>query len=472
MPDTELTAGRRWTRFLRFRLRTLFIAFTIVSLACGFVGLRWYRGLLEDWAVKNLQDAGARLVTDQHGHTVRVWLAGPTITDERLTQLTYDLVRLRLLNELDIVEAPITDEGLRNLYLLRQIKLLYIHETKATDAALDDLAKALPNAQLKREKPDPIASKLVARTIFRSAVVAMAFSPDGAWLTTGSGDGALRWWHEDASLPTETIQAHKDWLFTTAFSPDGKTLATGGGDNLIKLWDVATRELRGKLVGHTNDVHSIAFSRDGKTLYSAGDDRIVRVWDVASRKQMAELGGHEAPIPAIAISPNGRTLASASRDDTIRLWNIANRRPVHIRTLEGHRADVLALSFSPDNSYLASAGYDKNVRIWDVATGDERAVLSGHQDWAFAVTYFPDGKYIASGAGDGIITWDLATNKAVAKYADQRDASRLLFNPAGTHFYSSSADGTIVARNAATGAVEQSLGTRFGDRNLAMIRQY
>ena len=243
MLDTLSPSPRRsWTRFLRFRLRTLFIAFTLVSIVLGLVGLRWYHGLLEDWAVKDLQDAGARLVTDKHGHTVRVWLSGPTLSDERLSELVTNLIRLPMLNELDLIEAPITDDGLKPLAHLQQIKLLYIHETKATDDGLNELAKTHSQRRTASRKtgPDRVETRRPHRVPQRGR-------SDGILARRRLAHHRQRRWHtplvaQDETLPTDTIQAHGDWLFSTAFSPDGKTLATGGGDNLIKLWDVATRE--------------------------------------------------------------------------------------------------------------------------------------------------------------------------------------------------------------------------------------
>jgi hypothetical protein len=473
MPDSDPSPERRrWTRFLRFRLRTLFIAFTAVSIILGLLGVQWYRGLLESWAVRDLRDAGANVVIDEHKSAVRVWLGGPALDDQRLTNLSPALLRLPRLHELDIVAAPITDAGLKSLETLPQIRILYIHQTQATDAGLDALAKALPNSELRREMPDPIASKLASRTIFRSAVIAMACSPDGAWLATGSGNGTLRWWFKDETSATETVDAHVDWLFTAAFSPDGKMLATGGGDNKIKLWDVATRSLLYELLGHTNDVHAVAFAPNGKFLYSAGDDRTVRVWDLASQTQVDELRGHKRPITSLAISPDGRTLATGSRDGTIRLWDIASPRRKLKRVLSGHAADVTAIAFGPDGAHLASAGYDRNTRVWNISSGEGLAILSGHRDWVFAVAFFADGKHIASGAGDGTVRiWDWPSHTTAAVYNGQQNVSRLLFDPSGHTLFSSAADGTVYARNVADGSVVRILGTRFGDRGLVMIRR-
>src|SRR5690242_13991092 len=63
--------------------------------------------------------------------------------------------------------------------------------------------------------------------------------------------GTLRWRHGDAVL-------------ALAFSPDGQFLATGSRDGLARLWECKSgKELR-RFEGHRGDVRSVAYSPDGK----------------------------------------------------------------------------------------------------------------------------------------------------------------------------------------------------------------
>jgi WD40 repeat protein len=75
------------------------------------------------------------------------------------------------------------------------------------------------------------------------------------------------------------LSGHTSIVLAVAFSPDGKRIATGSGDRTIKLWDTATGQEVLSLRGHTAAVTSVAFSADGHRLVSGGQDWTARVWD-------------------------------------------------------------------------------------------------------------------------------------------------------------------------------------------------
>ena len=78
-----------------------------------------------------------------------------------------------------------------------------------------------------------------------------------------------------------TLDGHEGWVAAVAFSPDGTILATGSHDQTIKLWDAATGRELATLRGHTGNVYTVAFSPDGSLLASGSLDGTVRLWDMA-----------------------------------------------------------------------------------------------------------------------------------------------------------------------------------------------
>jgi WD40 repeat protein len=70
-----------------------------------------------------------------------------------------------------------------------------------------------------------------------------------------------------------------------AFSPDGTRVLTGSRDNTARLWDAATGAAVAILAGHTDAVRAVAFSPDGKRVLTDSSDSTARLWDAFSSSQ-------------------------------------------------------------------------------------------------------------------------------------------------------------------------------------------
>lgn len=138
-------------------------------------------------------------------------------------------------------------------------------------------------------------------------------------------------WVDDAGDTTDTrgyfveddggFQKPMDyWIGAMAFTPDGKTLITGSRDSTIKLFEVPTLNEIRTLRGHSAWVRSLAVSPDGRLLVSAGDDHTIRFWDLTSGRQVRTVKEHTGSVRNIVFSPDGLHLASASWDRTVKLW--------------------------------------------------------------------------------------------------------------------------------------------------------
>jgi Tol biopolymer transport system component len=237
-----------------------------------------------------------------------------------------------------------------------------------------------------------------------------------------------------------------------AWSPDGRTLATGSilPDNTVRLWNVSSVAALRVLRGHTTTVISIAFSPDGQTVASASSDKTVRLWDTATGTELTVLRGHTDSVMSVAFSPDGRTVASGSLDTTVRLWDAATGDALRVLSHNGYR--VRAIAFSPDGRILASAGGDGFVRLWDTQTGAELRAL-GHEQAVDSIAFSPDGRTLASRAGTGGVTlWDANSGAELRVLGPGHEYPRdVIFSPDGAILASASGDGLVQFWDSETG---------------------
>ena len=73
-----------------------------------------------------------------------------------------------------------------------------------------------------------------------------------------------------------------------AFSPDGKTVLTGSSDKTARLWDAATGQPLGQPLTHQGRVMAVAFSPDGKTVITGSADKTARLWDAATGRPLGQ----------------------------------------------------------------------------------------------------------------------------------------------------------------------------------------
>lgn len=214
--------------------------------------------------------------------------------------------------------------------------------------------------------------------------------------------------------PLLTFKGHTDPVYAVAYSPDGKLVGTGSFDKTIKLWNAADgKELRtfAGPQGHQSLVLSIAFAPTGDRLASGGADNFAKIWDVPSTKPIREVAvGGAGPKTAVAI--DGKAYAVGSADGKVRVFATTDgKQTVEVPTAGGA---VRSLAFIPNTTTLATVGADRVVRYWNTADGKPLGAI-GASD---VTNLFALGGSLYGTAADGTVrAWPNALTPA-KKIAD------------------------------------------------------
>lgn len=255
-------------------------------------------------------------------------------------------------------------------------------------------------------------------------IEALAFSPDGQTLISGSYDHTVKMWNLKNGKLIRTLDGHKDGVNDVIISPDGQLFFTAGGtaepntNKVIKVWSMKTKKLLRTLKGHSLGVTSLTITPDGKTLVSASYDKTIKLWNPQTGKLIRTLTGHRSPVRSIAINPDGKTLASGggslkgNSDKTVKLWNLETGKLIN--SIDGNTNVISFIGFTPDAKYLVNAT-DPKINVWDWNNGKliNRFNVSDIES-VTSVTLGKEGKSIVTTTLDGAVTiWDLNSGKAI-----------------------------------------------------------
>ncbi|XP_048757057.1 notchless protein homolog 1-like [Ostrea edulis] len=341
----------------------------------------------------------------------------------------------------------------------------------------DTLVKALDNKALE-DREQVLDIVYLPQAIFRvravtrctstipghaEAVISVAFSPDGRYLASGSGDTTVRFWDVQTETPHHTCKGHKHWVLCIAWSPDGRKLASGCKNSQICVWDPETGQQKGKtLTGHKQWITWLAWKpfhldADCRFLASSSKDGSVKIWDTLMSQCHITLSGHLQSVTCIKWG-GANLIYSASQDRTVKVWRAEDG--VLCRTLQGHGhwVNILALStdyvmrtgaFEPANativprdteesaeslSKVAKERYEKakgngperlvsgsddfTLYLWQ-PNEDKKPItrMTGHQQLINDVRFSPDTRLIASASFDkSCKLWDGRNGKFLATF--------------------------------------------------------
>ena len=139
----------------------------------------------------------------------------------------------------------------------------------------------------------------------------IGFHPNGRDIAVVAFDGKLQVWDWNSTTKRAETQAHDQIAMALAYSPDGSRIASGSNDHTLCIYDSELKEQLHKLQA-TASVFSIAFSPDGSRIMGACAENqaligrpAVTMWDTASGKEVFSSIGEGGLIRASRFTRDG-----------------------------------------------------------------------------------------------------------------------------------------------------------------------
>ena len=283
-----------------------------------------------------------------------------------------------------------------------------------------------------------------------ASLMDLAWAPDGEALAIAHASGVSIYNRQSLDLISSIDTGYQ--ITALAFSPDGSTLATGSYNGKLVLWDAANGTMLFTLSENLAAM-SLSYSPDGMLLLSGGwytgeveGEGVVKLWDVSGGQEILNFGEYTKGIGSTAISPGGDLVAWGGEFyETVSLWDLnagIELEPLNIGP------GVYGLAFSPVEGILAAGSGDGSVNEWDISSNTLLQTFQIHQDWTYIrrVTFFPlDGSILAAGSENGTVKlWYTADNFELASLdGHSSEIWGLAFSPDGMLLATASLDGAL-----------------------------
>lgn len=170
---------------------------------------------------------------------------------------------------------------------------------------------------------------------------------------------------------------HADPVRAVAISPDGRWLLSGSADNTLRLWRVKTGEclwiFGGYHGGAKFEVKAVEVTPNGKYVISASENlcawRLTRkrfyrpFWGILKEKPRREFPRTKGLLGNMAITPNGKHITVVENGGgRIGIYKI--RTGKLLRTVEKFPDRVNAITVSPDGRYIVAGSISGAIHIW------------------------------------------------------------------------------------------------------------
>jgi serine/threonine protein kinase/WD40 repeat protein len=253
-----------------------------------------------------------------------------------------------------------------------------------------------------------------------SLLVGQADGKLARWRLDSSGAEALgevdlsSFVREDAEMDLHGVTA------LAVGGPGRRVLAGVEGGNIV-LVD-AEGDVVALLQGHSRTVTDLQLSADGQRAWSVSLDKTLRTWDVERRFELDVRHGHAGYVTSLDMLADRNQLVTGSYDRTLRFWNTESAMTTLFAPGARH-ALVFSLEFDPTSERLAWRSNFQTLEVFDLASRSALFPLPGFQGdpavWGnrserlMGLAYAPDRNslYTVQGFGGRLRRWDALTGE-------------------------------------------------------------
>jgi len=243
----------------------------------------------------------------------------------------------------------------------------------------------------------------------------IALSPDGSRLAVDYGT-----WKIDK--PTDPVGVrildtksgrelvrlpHEHNVRAIAWSPDGTHLVTGTSDNDLLLWNTASPSAPvNRIMGHSLPVSHATFHPDGTLLLSTAQDGSSCFWTLTGDELLRAGPGLSG------FSADGRYAASIVPNHAVSRCELRGLNMCRTLGRIDQREAVrfpYALKFSPDGTLLA-VGTHNSAQFWDLSSS--RLLVESPVRRGLAISFHPAGQTVLVGGSSGAQQWSVPAIRA------------------------------------------------------------
>lgn len=369
--------------------------------------------------------------------------------EESKKRLTKRMKKLRLKKK-DDDPTTITEDDLslsdeiKRLNMIKvkknQIKsidlLIGVNDELRTVMVLDNNSIKLFSMRVPEKSEEPSLIRSIQHQGHHHELRSVCFNSDGNMFVTGAGDG-VKVWNSINLTCVRTIET--DYVISTCFVPGDRHILVGLKSGILLIVDIISGEILESIEAHKNEIWSICLLPDLRGCVTGGSDETVKFWqfELIDRSDVDVSGGEvgiqtnekilsllhkntlkvDDNVMCLRISSNNKFIAIALYDSTVKIFFVDSFK--FFLTLYGHKLPVLCMDIAYDNSIIITGSADRNIKIWGMDFGDCHGSIFGHDDSIMDIRFIPQTHMFLSCGKDGKVKqWDADIRQKILTFGE------------------------------------------------------